>query len=377
MSVAQLRGLVALAAATVVVALPLGAAANMADPTVRGEPLGEPSGDLAGLHIESEDLQLDLRPLADAGPVNVQATYRVRNDGAARAVDLVFVATALADAGASGVWLDGAPIPFERDSAVGGPNPPADVPWAPTQTTPGFDGRSISYAVSYNGTLRFTLNLAPGPHEIRVEYSADAAGNRGDVARLWQVGYVLAPARRWASFGTLNVLVHLPPDWLFASDPPLQRTDGEARGTFTGVPADSLALTTQFPVQTVGPMDKLATWLALGIAAALGIVLAAFFGSILGRRGPSGRSLLPLTLVYVTLAGIAVLMVGLIAPGAPPVPSSQAGSSYAAFGSSLVSGIGAVLTLVVIAIAFAVVLALVMQFVASIFARRSFRPRMA
>ena len=84
--------------------------------------------------------------------------------------------------------------------------------------------------------------------------------------RYWQLGYVLSPARQWASFGTLDVSVQLPSGWSFASSPGLARSGDEARGSFQGVPADSLGMTAQFPY-TVAPAISLPL---IGIVIALG-----------------------------------------------------------------------------------------------------------
>src|SRR5215212_3901402 len=87
-----------LALAAVLLCVPAATAwANMAAPpppqTVhRGSRLGEPAGGLRDVFIEHETLRMDLRPLTDAKPAIVEAVYRVRNDGPARTLDLLFVA---------------------------------------------------------------------------------------------------------------------------------------------------------------------------------------------------------------------------------------------------------------------------------------------
>src|SRR5206468_1311808 len=99
-------------ALVLLLALPLATGwANMAAPpepyTVRaGSAAGEAMGGLRDVFIEHETLRLDLRPLEDGRPARVDAAYRVRNDGAARALDLLFVANGLAR-GAATVTVDG------------------------------------------------------------------------------------------------------------------------------------------------------------------------------------------------------------------------------------------------------------------------------
>lgn len=209
---------------------------------------------------------------------------------------------------------------------------------------------------------------------MRVQYSATPAKISSNQVITWQVGYVLAPARRWASFGTLNVLAQLPPDWLFASDPPLQRTGDEARGTFTGVPADSVALTAPYPFRSTGPLDRAPFWVTVAAVAVLGLLIAFAGGTLAGRRGSSGSGLLPLSLVYGVLGGIGLLFIGALAPAdGPPLPGFQAGSSYASLGAGLVN----IVFLFGVSFLFAVVLTIVMQIVAGLAARRSRRPRPA
>jgi hypothetical protein len=64
----------------------------------------------------------------------------------------------------------------------------------------------------------------------------------------WQLPYILAPAREWASFGGLDVTVYLPETWQAASKPSLEREDNVLRGSFAHVPADCLALAVRAPV---------------------------------------------------------------------------------------------------------------------------------
>src|SRR5688500_14611599 len=90
-------------------ALPVGALANMAarQPEARaGDEVREPFGLFESVHIERETLLVDLRPLEDLRPAVVEATYEVRNDGAERTVELVFVADGLStEEGGGGGWV--------------------------------------------------------------------------------------------------------------------------------------------------------------------------------------------------------------------------------------------------------------------------------
>jgi hypothetical protein len=48
--------------------------ANMADPKRSGDRTSEPSGELRKLHIERENLTLDLRPAAEKNPAKIEAS---------------------------------------------------------------------------------------------------------------------------------------------------------------------------------------------------------------------------------------------------------------------------------------------------------------
>ena len=136
----------------IVVGSPGLAAANMANPVMAGDPVGEPSGELKQVAIERETLDLDLRPLSDDQPTRISATYAVRNDGPAASLDLLFIAPGLAARSPSdfGVWLDDASVP-----ATIAPNLTLPSSWRPPATTPGLDGKgSLSYLTRSDRGLR-------------------------------------------------------------------------------------------------------------------------------------------------------------------------------------------------------------------------------
>jgi hypothetical protein len=354
---------VALAATLV---LPLAATANMANPVAPGDAVGEPSGELAGLHIERESLELDLRPLAEGSAARIDATYHVRNDGEARSVDLVFVAAGLSDE-AHGVWLDGTAVDF-RSELVNSFDPPADVPWRPPQTTPGLSGGTNAYSARYEGVLRFTLLLTPGTHQIRVSYPATATAVSGaGPVRLWQLGYVLSPARQWASFGTLDVLVRVPAGWSFASDPQLQRSGDEARGTFQGVPADAIGITAQYPYSPVPAIS----FPLIGAVIVVGMLLAALLGVVVGRRGWRPRNAWPMTLAYsIGASALAVFYGRTLMGGIPAIPDSQRSwNAYQGVADAIAEGLQMLLLMPLLA----VVLFLLMQWFISFVARRAGR----
>jgi hypothetical protein len=298
------------AATLLLLSVPRAAAfANMAAPpephTVHaGSRLGEPAGGLRDVVIEHETLRLDLRPLAQGKPVLVDAAYRVRNDGPARAIDLLFVANGLAR-GATGVTVDGRPVPSTPGSA--GALPPS---WRAPASTPALDsaGGTLPYAPRGEGTLSFRVQLPAGRHEIRVRYPAEAtAYSVNDLTPVWQLGYVLAPAREWGGFGGLEVRVEAPRGWRVLSDPALRREGNAWVGAWNRVPADAIAISAQKPEPASGPWYWL--WLLL-TAAGLGAIgwMGWRLGASLGRRGKSRWWALPasaaLTLVWTVASAI-------------------------------------------------------------------------
>ncbi len=291
------------AAALAALLVPAAAAlANMANPVHAGDRVGEPSAALRGISVVSERLHLDLRPLANVGHAVVTADYRLRNGGAARQVELLFVADALMADSTASVTIDGRPVaavavaadPARVDTTL----PPS---WRSPESTPLPGGGELYYQAHAGGwgpgTIRFRLPVGPGEHDVRVRYRAEATlhSSRRPTA-FWQLGYVLAPARQWDGFGALDVRVDLPPGWEAASEPKMRREGDALVGRWSGVPADALALTTRMPTPDVGGARAKAA-AAIGGAVALALVLAWLLGGFLGRRGRSHLLALPASLV--------------------------------------------------------------------------------
>src|SRR5262249_36522223 len=118
--------------------------------------------------------------------------------------------------------------------------------------------REITYFVRHRWEMvteatpvEFSLELPPGSRTLRVRYRARPCGSdEGYPTATWQFPYVLAPAREWGEFGRLDVVVQLPDGWQARSTPPLEREGATLRGSFTGLPADTLFLATRTPAPT-------------------------------------------------------------------------------------------------------------------------------
>ena len=309
-----LRRFRALVPGALLLALPALLWANMAEPPEPaplrpGGSAVEPAGGLRDVVVEHERLLIDLRPLAKAQPAMVDATYRTRNDGAARTVRLLFVADGLGGGGQ--VWLDGRPVANRRTQP--GPLPAS---WrAPAATPDPGGGESLAYSSKEAGALAFELPLPPGRHEIRVRYPADAAiYQMAGLMPVWQLGYVLAPAREWGGFGRLDVRVELPRGWEAAATPRLRREGRALVGSWQEIPADALALSARAPEPSSG--WRYGLWLALCAAGLwLCILGGRATGRSLGDRGRGAGWALPVSLALAMAWTLAAIITLLLIPG--------------------------------------------------------------
>ena len=328
-------------------ALPCGARANMAarQPEARaGDVVREPFGPLKSVRIERETLLIDLRPLKELRPAVVEATYKVRNDGEAREIELVFVADGLSaeggwvwrgatwvrDGGAKpiaepGVWLDGQKVEGARgettESLPDDFRPPAETP----ALRPGQKG--LTYKTEGEGALAFRVTLAPGQHTFVVRYAArPAAFSDTSTPEInWQLGYVLAPARRWESFGGLDAKVLLPEGWRAASEPAMRREGDALVNSWDALPSDSLALTFKTSESTIFDHDPF--WMAQIILGLLFAFAAGFagwkIGAWLGRRRRSSAWALLVSPVVAAALAVAAYYFGVLF-GSPRAPEQAA-----------------------------------------------------
>lgn len=301
--------------------------ANMANPLQPGSAAGEPVSTLDSMYVRHERLVFDLRPLANHGAAMVEATYRIQNAARHRRVPLAFIAVAMRayDAKQYEVVLDGVPVVGAVVDTI-----PVASEWRPPATTPGLDGApALRYSAWMNGRLLngedtvgsvdaasgrailFTLELTTGVHTVRVRYTAQATDNSGlGVVRLWQLGYALAPARRWAGFDSLDAVVLLPVGWDAAASPAMRRAGDSLVGAWHGVPADAIGITARHPVPSAFRMamaDDLLIILAALIAIAAAIFMGRYAGRRLGARGRTSLLLIPPSLLVGAFASVLVL----------------------------------------------------------------------
>lgn len=310
------------------------AVANMADPARPGDPVGEPSPLLDSIHVPEEQLVIDMRPVAEWLPASVKATYRLRNDGGAKKLDLVFVAGGFRSNSVSSftVMLDGVPVPGRFSDSLYVPSG-----WQMPPFTPGLGGKdSLPYEILltrsagrryiYGGdggeglpatvpAIFFSVDLSSGRHTLSVTYTVDPTGyGYIDPVYIHQLGYVLSPARRWGSFGRLEAQIVLPKGWEAATWPQMEREGDTLFGAWNGLPADALALSVRMPVSPT--LYALAFWgpvfFFLVMAALLAYRLGWKKGVKLARQGGKLTGAIPLAILCTWLT-VLLLGGGLIA----------------------------------------------------------------
>jgi hypothetical protein len=282
------------------------ASANMGPPWIGGRVVAEPDG-MKGVRVLHETLVIDMRPVARGEFAHVEATYRFRNDGPARQLELLFATGANEIAGFT-VTLDGAPIPSA-------PRDVGELPksWQPPKTTPGLNGHALEYGPKLGGsdlkTVGFTLAVSQGEHTVRVSYHAPASKNMsGYPVAYQQFAYVLAPAKSWDGFGKLEVTVYVPEGWAAASEPALTRDGDTLRATFDGIPADALALTLQAPAGRGFVVAQVVLWVVFGLLC----VATAWWVWLVGRKEGRRRDLVRIFVIggAVAVAAHFILSVG-------------------------------------------------------------------
>jgi hypothetical protein len=336
----------ALAALCALAAAP--AHANVGPPMLGGDLVAEPTG-LETIDVASETLEIDLRPLAQAQPARISATYQLDNRGQGREVELMFV-TLSPRVSSFEVTLNGEYIE-PNTQLIDATSLPAA--WQPPAQTPGLNGAAINYFPSgkVNSEVAVALfkpDIPAGPSTLTVRYEAEAVRYMGGglPTDQWQLAYSLAPARSWASFGQLDVSVLAPPGWQVAAEPPLTRQGDALSGTFNGVPADAIALTTRAPEPA---LYRIAAFVLPGL---LVVILAGGLAALLRLgwlRGRGGKGVVLAALGLALLWAALVLIIGmagvLVPPGLlPPLQANDYGyeRAFTVIGVVVLAGLAAI-----------------------------------
>ena len=324
----------AFSVALAIVALASTADANVGRSRFPGTRATEPAGALREIAIEREELVFDLWPLVDGRSANVSATYHLDNRSAASVTArLVFVSGAHVERGidvtfdgsrVSGTWL-------HEDELARLP-----ASWNAPITTPAI-GRddTLGYETEENLATAFTIEIPPGRHELAVKYQALPQRNKSDSGgtMVHQLGYVLAPARDWGAFGTLDVTVDIPPGWLVATSPKLARKGDTLSGHFASLPADTIGITLQAPTSMLYAVLQI----ALPVLAIVVLVGGGFVLFWIGRRRRADdlRPLWPVSLPVSLCWSVAIGVSGSFAAvrsdlAIPPSQSARHGYGAAA-----------------------------------------------
>jgi hypothetical protein len=233
----------------------------------------------------------------------VEAVYHLHNSEGAKKRELVF--------------LSGTPLVRDFKVRLNGEAVPSQViPWTKEQTNrfpkswllsrelPGFGGDSSHVLIEpVGGPLTvavFTINLEPGAAILSVRYHARAAGaDERHLTTTWHFPYLLAPARAWGGFGTLDVTVQVPEGWESIASPALEGEGDVLRGHFEGLPADTLALAVRAPVPR-----RCYWWLRIAVALYVlalpgGALLCWLVGGVVGRWAAAPRwSIIPVAVAF-------------------------------------------------------------------------------
>lgn len=134
---------------------------------------------------------------------------------------------------------------------------PKDLPddWkVPSQVLDPLDGEyELKADVGYGSLTPYSFDITVGAKQNATLHMEAAQVLGFDAARhlnaIRHFAYLLAPAKNWAGFGTLNITVIVPNDQIFTSSPKLteQKRDDKTityTGSFNGIPADALRVAT-------------------------------------------------------------------------------------------------------------------------------------
>lgn len=254
----------AVLAGLALILMPRVASTNTVSSWKSGELIGEPIGRFRQFAISSETLFFDLRPLEMLQQARVVASYRLRNNGRKAVIKrLLFIVPGSSRQSqrvlsADSVILNGEALSFKPTTLTTLPSQ-----WKPPTTLPnigafkpGAQGEKARWSSptsdsGYNAVIVWT-SLQPGENQLQVKYALKPSEyHSNEIFPYYQIGYVLAPARLWGSFGQLSIKMALPTGWDVATSLSMRRMDDTLQATFKGIPADSLEITLRRPLDVV------------------------------------------------------------------------------------------------------------------------------
>jgi hypothetical protein len=273
-------------------------------PMSGGQLMADPIG-LKEIDVTRSTLNIDLRPLADGHKAHIEAVYRLNNPGPEKKLELLFPARPDSP-GDIQVWLGNQAIPGElAEKTV----------------------RPADWKAPYARTLICSLVLPPGKHALKVNWEAEVAKNNNPNSDLplvsWQFVYLMSPMRQAGSFKGLDVAVQVPENWHVETQPDL-KTDGALYvGSFDDLPADTLKMKLQAPLDSNYERFVWAGRALFALTGLAGALICWRVGVALGRRR---RLAWPWALGLSLLWAFALFRAGiffLYGPAELAVPQSQ------------------------------------------------------
>ena len=252
--------------------LPRAALANMAKPSERGEVAGvlEPET-VGGVRVDRETLTFEV--YQDLSAATVKAVYRMTSTAATPlSFDVAFVHVRAEHEREDhrlppSILADDQPVSFRSERA----------------------GKQVEGWSELGGPqdlvfLRFHLDFAPGQtRTVRVEYTQDAGWDRvANVNMTSTFDYLLSPAKHWASFGPLEIQVHVPPGTRLTSPTTAFTRQGDLHtAAFATLPPGEL---------TFSVMSTQGLWFGLASTGAYwNILLVMLVAAVLGIGAATGR----------------------------------------------------------------------------------------
>lgn len=200
--------------------------ANMASPVRKGTVNGNA---LTSRNIQILSERIDITLSKNSAIASFDVVYNVRTTVAGRQVPLLFVAD-----------------DYERDFEVWTDDKPVTVQQVTDSfrtTLSAFDDFIAGHPAAE--LQYFETGLDTGIHTIRVRYAARPATDHPTWINTCTLEYLLEPAKRWKSFGQLDIVLHIAgfPYAITTDLPPPVRTDSTMTWHFNGIPQNSFSIT--------------------------------------------------------------------------------------------------------------------------------------
>lgn len=205
--------------------------------------------------------------------------YQLQNNGEQATANLVFISPGIVR---GKIFFDGTLVRSGKAQEILIPSS-----YAPPSASPPLSEQDKAYPIHYTITenrssgFPFQITISAGKHELKVSYDAEMAssGAAGPVI-IYQIGYVLSPAKNWQSFGNLVIRIIFPDEWEISASLPLQKTKNMAIATFEGLPADTFAISFRKPINPM-KIKALDAMQYVGIPSSL--IIGILFGMLFGR----------------------------------------------------------------------------------------------